>query len=83
MYVFWFDIAQNPLNLPFFAIWQVSSEPPQNIEVLVHLVCRLIILKIVTENVNFADYQTKNAIREKIITLSQPTLDGDTTSEPF
>ena len=59
------------------------ERPPQNIEVLVHLVCRLIILKIVTKNVKNADYQTKNAIREKNHHTLPTELDGDTTSEPF
>ena len=48
------------------------ERPLKNIEVLVHHVWRLRIVKIVTENVDFADYQTKNAIHAKIITLSQP-----------
>ena len=46
-------------------MWQVSSIPPQNIELLVHHDVALIILKIVIENVILVDYQGKNVIIEK------------------
>ena len=59
------------------------ERPPQNIEVLVHHVWRLRIVKTVNGNVDFADYQTKNAIREKTSTLSQPRLDGRGQCKPF
>ena len=45
-------------------MWQVSSIPPQNIELLVHHDVALIILKIVIENVILVDYQGKNVFRK-------------------
>ena len=59
------------------------ASPPQNIEVLMHHVCRLIILKIVTENVIFVDYQSKNVFRKNKHHNALAELDGHGQAEPF
>ena len=48
-----------------------------------HHVCRLIILKIVTENVIFVDYQSKNVFRKNKHHNALAELDGRGQAEPF
>ena len=63
--------------------WQVSSNPPKNIELLVHHDGTLIILKFVIENVILMDYQSKNVFCKNKHHNALAHEDGRGQSQPF